>query len=57
MARDVREYVLSRGCRRRRRFASQRIAMYPGRAIQPYNVLDMDLMSPGDESLGSNEYL
>ena len=57
MARDVREYVLSCGCRRRRRAASQKIAMLRGRALEPWDILEMDLLSLGVKSLDKNEYL
>ena len=57
MTRDVREYVLSCKCRRRKRANSQRIAMLPGRAIEPWEVLEVDLLRIGTPSLAGNKYL
>ena len=57
MARDVREYVLSCRCRMRKRSNSQRVAMLPERAIEPWEVMEIDLMSVGTESLSGNRYL
>jgi len=42
MTRDVREYILSCKCRRRKRAHSQKVAMLPGRAIEPWEVLKVD---------------
>ena len=41
----------------RNRSRSQQIAMLPGRAIQPWEVIEIDLMSVGVESLSHNKYL
>ena len=57
MTRDVKEYVQSCRCRMRNRSRSQQIAMLPGRAIQPWEVIEIDLMSVGVESLSHNKYL
>ena len=57
IARDTREYVLSCGCRRRKRSRSQRIAMMPGRLVEPWEVLEMGLLKMGASSLAGNEYL
>ena len=43
MSRDTRDYVLSCGCRHRKRSNSQRIAMLPARFLSPWEVLEMDL--------------
>lgn len=47
----VRECVLSCRCRTKNRSSSQQIAMLLGRAIQPGEVIEMDLISVGVESL------
>lgn len=57
MTRDVRDSVLSYGCRRRRRSAHQKNAMISGRAIQPWDYLEMDFMSLGVKFLDNNEYV
>ena len=57
IARDFREYVLSCKCRMRKRSNSQWVPMFPGRAIEPWEVMEMDVMSVGTESLGRNKYL
>ena len=44
MARDVRQYVLSCPCRRRKRPVSRRIAMLPGRSFEPWDELQMDIL-------------
>lgn len=36
---------------------SQKIAMPSGRAIQPWEVLEMNLLSPGVKSLANNGYM
>ena len=55
MARDVREYVLLCGCRRRKKSTSQKIVMPPGRAIQPWDVLEVGSTSLGVKSLVKNK--
>ena len=57
MARDVREYVLSCGCRRRKRAWSQRVAMMPARLLWPWEVLEMDLQGMKKVSSAGNRYL
>ena len=42
--RGAREYVLSSGCRRRKRTRSQRMAMLPGRYLEPWEVPEVDLL-------------
>ena len=41
----------------RKRSNSERVAMLPGRAIGPWEVMGMHLMSVGTESLSRNKYL
>ena len=55
--RDVREYVLSCGCRRRKRANSQRIGMMPARFLRPWEVLEMDIQDLKQESQDGNRYL
>lgn len=57
MARDVREYVISCGYGSRRRSAPQKVVVLLGRAIQPWDVLEMDFMSLDIKSITGNEYL
>ena len=57
MCRDARDYVLSCGCRRRKRSRSQRIAMLPARYLEPWGVLEMDLQRIPNTSDAGNEYL
>ena len=57
MARDVREYVLSCGCRRRKRSSSQQVALLPARAVEPWEVLEIDQLGIGRTSLSGNDYL
>lgn len=49
--RDVREYVFSCGCRRRKRSTSQRIVMLPGHITHPCAMLEIDLIRVGVASL------
>lgn len=54
MSGNVREYVLSRGCRRKS--ASQKVFMLSGEAIQPWDVLEIYLKGLDVKSLVVNEY-
>ena len=57
MVRDVREYVLSCGCRRRKRSNNQQLVLLPARAVEPWKVLEVDLLRIGTTSLAGNEYI
>ena len=57
MCRDAREYVLSCGCRRRKRSRSQHLAMLPARFLEPSEVLEVDLQKVPNTSEAGNEYL
>ena len=57
VVRDVREYVLSCGYRRRKRSSSQQLALLPARVIEPWEVLEIDLLRIGTTSLAGNEYI
>lgn len=56
MARDEREHVLSFGLRGQRRSASQNVAMPFGKPIEPWDVLEMNLMSLAVATLTGEEY-
>lgn len=45
---DVRDYIISYGCRRRKKSASQRVAMLPARLLQAWEVLEMDTQVMGE---------
>ena len=55
--RDAREYVLSCGCRHRKRTRSQQIAMLPARFLEPWEVLEIDIQNMRHASAGANKYL
>lgn len=57
LVKDVREYLLSCGCRRKKRANSQRVAMMPAKFLRPWEVLEMDIQDPKQESQGGNRYL
>ena len=54
---DVRDYVLSCGCRRLKRSTSQRVAMLPARFLKPLEVLEMDIHDMGARSEAENRLL
>ena len=53
----VRDYMLSCGCRRRKRASSQRVAMMPARFLRPWEVLEMDIQDLKQESQAGNGYM
>ena len=55
LIKDVRDYVLSGGCRRRKRSASQRVAMLPSRFLRPGEVLEVDIQDMGVKSDAGNK--
>ena len=57
VAQDVREYVLSCGCRRKKRARSERVAMMPARLLRPWDMLEMDLQDMKQVSSAGNRYL
>ena len=57
VAQDVREYVLSCGCRRRKRARSQRVALMPARLLWPWEALEMDLQDMKQVSSAGNTYM
>ena len=57
LIKDVRDYVLSCGCRRRKRSASQRVAMLPSRFLRPGEVLEVDIQGMGVNSDAGNKVL
>ena len=54
---DVRDYVLSCGCRRPKRSTSQRVAMLPVRFLQPWQVLEMDMHDMEARSEAGSKHL
>ena len=54
---DIRNYVLSCGCRRRKRSTSQRVAMLPARFLQPWEVLEMNIHDMGARLEAGNKHL
>ena len=57
MARDIDQYVRSCSCRRRKRATSRRIAMLPGRALEPWDELQMDILKIDVPSQSGNLYI
>ena len=57
VAQDVREYVLSCGCRKRKRARSQRVVIMPARLLWPWEVLEMDLQDTKQVSSAGNRDL
>ena len=57
IARDTRLYVASCGCNRRKRFRSQKIATMPGQAVQPWETLQVDILSMGTTSRTGNKHI
>ena len=54
---DVRDYVLSCGCRRPKRSTSQRVAMLPVRFLRPWQVLEMDIHDMEARSEAGSKHL
>ena len=57
LKRDIRDYVLSCGCRRLKRSTNQRVAMLPARFLKPGEVLEMDIHDMGARSEAGNRLL
>ena len=57
VTRDTRQYVLSCGCRRRKRPNSRRIAVLPGRPLEPWDELQIDILIIDTPSLSGNKYV
>jgi len=57
LKRDVRAYVLSCPCRRRKRAWSTQLSMMPARLLQPWEVLQMDIQDMKVRSEKGNQYL
>ena len=55
VVRNVREYVLSCRCSRRKRSSSQQLALLLARAVEPWEVLELYLLRIGITSLAGNE--
>ena len=56
MCRNARGYVLSCGCRRRKRTRSQRIAVLPARYLEPWEKMEVDLLRIPKMSETDDEY-
>ncbi|CAM9656982.1 unnamed protein product, partial [Sphacelaria rigidula] len=54
---DIRKYVLSCGCRRRKRTNSHTLAMRPARFLRAWEVLEMDISDMKQVSAPGNRYL
>jgi len=54
---DVRAFVLSCPCRRRKRAWSTQLSMMPARLLQPWEVLQMDIQDMKVKSEKGNQYL
>ena len=57
LIRDVRDYFLWYGYRRRKRSASQRVAMLPAKFLRPGEVLELDIEDMGVKSDAGNKVL
>ena len=57
MMKDTRHYVLSCACRRRKRPLSRRVAMMPGRPLEPWDELQMDILKIDTPSQTGNNYI
>ena len=57
LAKDVRECVLSRGCRRRKQANHQREVMMPARFLRPWEVLVTDIQDLEQDSQDGNGYM
>ncbi|CAM9987057.1 unnamed protein product, partial [Sphacelaria rigidula] len=54
---DIRKYLLSCGCRRRKRTNSHTLAMRPDRFLRAWEVLEMDISDMKQVSASGNRYL
>ena len=57
ITRDTRLYVASCGCNRRKRSRSQKIATMPERAVEPWDTLEVDVLSMETASRTGNKYV
>ena len=57
IARDTRLYVASCECNRRKRSRSQKIATIPGRAVEPWETLEVDVLFMGTTSRTGNKHI
>lgn len=53
---DVRQYVLSCGCRRRKRPTGRRVATLPGRPLEPSDELQINILKIDAPSQSGNNY-
>ena len=57
VTRNTRQYVLSCGCRRRKRQNIRRLVMLPGRPPETWNQLQIDIVKSETPSLSGNKYV
>ena len=57
IVRNTRLYVASCACNRRKRSRSQKIATMPGRAVEPWVTLEVDILSMGTASRTGNKHI
>lgn len=57
VVKDTRQYVLSCGCRNRKRPTSRKAAMMPGRRAEPWDELEIDLLTLDVKSDSDNKYV
>ena len=57
IARDTRLYVASCGCNRRKRSRIQKIATIPGRAVEPWETLQVDILFIGTTCRKGSKYV
>ena len=57
IVRDTRLYVASCGCNRQKRSRSQKIATMTGRAVEPWETLEVDILSMGTTSRTGNKHI
>ena len=57
VVKDTRQYVLSCSCRRRKRANSRKLAMTPVRAVDPWEELEIDLLTIDTTSRSNNKHI
>lgn len=57
MTKDTGQYVLSCTWRRRKRASSRQMTMRPGRAVDPWDGVEIDLLVIGATSHSQNKYI
>lgn len=57
LVKDTKQYVLSCGCRRGKKSNSRRVAMMPGRFVEPWDELVIDILAIDTKSDSGNKYV